>query len=60
MIEALKLRTFYMLCGMKETCTKAMREDATGHTCMIWSFSPLKTMHKVPVTVQEDAEDTKM
>ena len=31
-----------MLRGMKETCTEAMREDATGHTCMIWSFLPLK------------------
>ena len=25
-----------MLRGMKETCAEAMREDATGHTCMIW------------------------
>ena len=49
-----------MLHGMKETCTKATREDATGHTCMMWSFLPLRTMHKVPVTVQEDVEDTKI
>ena len=48
-----------MLCGMTGTCTKAMREDATGHTCMIWSFLPLRTAHEVPVTVQEDVEDTK-
>ena len=36
-----------MVHGMKETCTEAMREDATGHTCMIWSFLPLRTMHMI-------------
>ena len=46
-----------MLHVMKETCTKATREDATGHTCMIWSFLPLRTTQKVPVTVQENVED---
>ena len=49
-----------MLRGMKETGTEATREDATGCTCMIWSFLPLRTTHKVPVTVQEDVEDTKI
>ena len=48
-----------MLRGVKETCTEATREDVTGHTCMIWSFLPLKTMFTVQVTVQEDVEDTK-
>ena len=60
MTNALKSKTFYMLRGMKETCTKATREDATGHTCMVWSFLPLRTTHKVPVTVQEVVEDTKI
>ena len=49
-----------MLGGMKETCTQVKREDVTGHTCMIWSFLPLRTTHKVPVTVQKGVEDTKI
>ena len=56
MTKTLKSRTFYMLCGMKETCIEAMREDATGHICMIWIFLPLITMHKVLLTVQEDTK----
>ena len=60
MTKALKSRTFYILHDMKETCTEATRVDVTGHTCMIWSILPLKTMHKVSITVQEDVEDTKI
>ena len=26
-----------MFFGMKDTCTEATGEDATGHTCMIWN-----------------------
>ena len=49
-----------MLRGMKQKCTEARREDATGHTCMILSFLPLKITQKVLVTVHEDVEDTKI
>ena len=43
-----------MLYGTKETCSEATREYATGRVL------PLRTMHKVPVTVQENVEDTKI
>ena len=57
MTEALKLRTFYMLHGMKETCTEAMSSQQ-GHE--LPQVLPSRTTHKDPVTVQEDVEDTKI
>ena len=53
MIEALKLRTFYMLRDMTETCTEVM---SSRHELL--PVLHLRTTHKVPVTVQEDVEDT--
>ena len=46
-----------MLRGMKETCTKAM-SSLRGNE--LTPVLPSRTMHKVPVTVQEDVEDTKI
>ena len=54
MTEALKLRTFYMLPGMKETGTEAM-SSCRGHK--LPPVLSLTTTHKVPVTAQEDVED---
>ena len=48
-----------MLRDMKETCTEAMMEDAIVHPCITWIFLPLRTMHKVPFTVQEDVKTPK-
>ena len=56
MTEALKLRTFYMLHGMTETCTEAMSSRQGNELPLVL---PLRTTNKVPVTVQEDVEDTK-
>ena len=36
-----------MLRGMKETGTEAMREDATDHTCMIWSRLEQNAIKKI-------------
>ena len=47
-----------MLRGMKETCTEATT-SSRGHKLPLFFF-PLRTTHKVPVTVQEDVEDTKI
>ena len=57
MTEALKLLTFYMLRGMEETCTEAT-SSCRGHELPL--VLPLRAMHKVPVTVLEDVEDTKI
>ena len=57
MTEALKLRTFYMLHGMKETCTEA-KSSCQGHE--LQPVLPLRTICKVPVTVQEDVDDSKI
>ena len=57
MTEALKLRTFYMLCGMKETYTETINSHR-GHE--LPPVLSLTTIHKVPVTVQEDVEDIKI
>ena len=38
---------------MKETCNEATSEDATGHTCMIWSRLEQNVL-------TEDVEDTKI
>ena len=57
MTEALKLRTFYMLHGMTETCTEATSSrQGNGFPLVL----PLRTIIKVPATVQEDVEDTKI
>ena len=57
MTKALKLRTFYMLHGMTETCTEAT-SSRRGHELLL--VLPLRTTNKVPVTVQEDVEDSKI
>ena len=46
-----------MLRGMKETCTEAM-SSRRGHK--LPPVLSARTTHKVPVTVQEDVEDTKI
>ena len=46
-----------MLRGMKETDTEAM-SSRQGHE--LPPVLSLTTTHKVPVTVQEDVEDTKI
>ena len=45
-----------MLHGMKETCTEAT-SLRRGHELPL--VLPLRTTHRVPVTVQEDVEDSK-
>ena len=45
MTKALKSRTFYMLHGMKETCTEAMREDATSRFCLWEPRTRLKSQY---------------
>ena len=57
MIKALKSKTFYMLRGMKETCTEVMSSRRGPE---LPPLLPLRTTHKVPVTVQEDVDDTKI
>ena len=49
MTKALKSKTFYMLRDMKEGIYR-------GHELPL--ILSLRTTHKVPVTVQEDVEDT--
>ena len=57
MTKALELRTFYMLHGMKETYTE-VTSSRRGHE--LGPVLPLRTTHKVQVTVQEDVEETKI
>ena len=57
MTEALKLRTFYTLHGMKETCTEAV-SSCRGHEYL--PVLPLRITRHIPVTVQEDMEDAKI
>ena len=46
-----------MLCGMKETCTEA---TSSCQCHKLPPVLPLRIINKVPVTVQEDVEDTKI
>ena len=57
MTKVLKWRTFYMLRGIKVICTE-VTSSHRGHELL--PVLPLRTMHKVPVTVQENVEDTKI
>ena len=63
MTKALKSRTFYMLHGMKATCTETRApakatSSRQGHELVL--LLPLRTTHKVLVMVQEHVEDTKI
>ena len=57
MTEVLKLGIFYMFLGIKETCTEVTRSRRDHELPLVL---PLRTNNKVPVTVQEDVEDTKI